>query len=318
MSSTTISGTSKIGRRGIEYEQVAAAADALVAEGLRPTLDAVHGRVGSGSRTTVQQHMSKWKGRQPKRDPLAVELPPAIHREFAREMDRRVAEATIAVRQELADTVRARDAIVEESAQRAEMLEKLEQRCTEQSEVIAAQVARIDELRASEQRERASTEACRQNLGEAVLQLNTIPLLTEQIERMRAELDARAAELRSESTRAAGYNAERAVLAQQLVDTQEIVQRLTAECRMQSERATAAELRAAIAEARAVTREGQLADQRALPSQPRRGAGASAKRWGKTVQAAARPDASVPADQTDAGEPTNVSEDQPRAAANGS
>ena len=52
-------------RPGITEEQVAAAAEALVAEGAEPTIKAVLARLGSGSETTILKHLRVWRAGRP-------------------------------------------------------------------------------------------------------------------------------------------------------------------------------------------------------------------------------------------------------------
>ena len=51
-------------RQGLTYEQVAAVADILVAEQVKPTLSALRERLGSGSMNTIHRHFTAWQGKQ--------------------------------------------------------------------------------------------------------------------------------------------------------------------------------------------------------------------------------------------------------------
>jgi hypothetical protein len=55
------------GRPGIQLEDVLGAADALVAEGIKPTIERVRMRLGGGSPNTVSAHMDEWFARLPAR-----------------------------------------------------------------------------------------------------------------------------------------------------------------------------------------------------------------------------------------------------------
>ncbi|MGT2491298.1 DNA-binding protein [Cupriavidus basilensis] len=48
----------------LPYEVVAAAADALLAEGRKVTLAAVRERIGTGSMNTIHRHWTIWQGHQ--------------------------------------------------------------------------------------------------------------------------------------------------------------------------------------------------------------------------------------------------------------
>ena len=52
-------------RVGITFEQVAAAADALVGEGQSPTIKAVRERLGTGSPNTIHAHLVQWRQARP-------------------------------------------------------------------------------------------------------------------------------------------------------------------------------------------------------------------------------------------------------------
>ncbi|WP_436307867.1 DNA-binding protein [Variovorax sp. LjRoot290] len=55
------------GRPGIQLEDVLGAADALVAEGIKPTIERVRMRLGGGSPNTVSAHLDEWFARLPAR-----------------------------------------------------------------------------------------------------------------------------------------------------------------------------------------------------------------------------------------------------------
>jgi chromosome segregation ATPase len=90
-----------VGREGIIYEQVADAAESLLAQGERPTQLAVRARLGTGSLNTIQRHLSQWRAAQPPAAPSGAPLPAVIARAFQDELARAVAEA----RQELEQRV---------------------------------------------------------------------------------------------------------------------------------------------------------------------------------------------------------------------
>lgn len=67
-------------RPGIIYERTAAAADALLASGVEPTIRAVREALGTGSPNTLHAHLTRWRAqRQPVVAPVC-ELPPALVR----------------------------------------------------------------------------------------------------------------------------------------------------------------------------------------------------------------------------------------------
>lgn len=52
-------------RIGINYEQVAATADALVSRGHKPTINAIRDEIKTGSPNTILAHLQKWRDAQP-------------------------------------------------------------------------------------------------------------------------------------------------------------------------------------------------------------------------------------------------------------
>ncbi|RWA45701.1 hypothetical protein AU476_31345 [Cupriavidus sp. UYMSc13B] len=94
-------------RQGISYEQVAAVADALVAEQLKPTLAAVRERLGSGSMNTIHRHLSTWQGQQ-KPTPRKLSEPnsrllSALGAELSKVAEEAAAEAEAALAQALSE-----------------------------------------------------------------------------------------------------------------------------------------------------------------------------------------------------------------------
>lgn len=66
-----------MGRIGISYAEVAEAALALQAEGKVATVDAIRNRLGTGSKTTINQYLKQWKSEQENRQ--GSQLPKELH-----------------------------------------------------------------------------------------------------------------------------------------------------------------------------------------------------------------------------------------------
>ncbi|WP_223270568.1 DNA-binding protein [Ralstonia pseudosolanacearum] len=184
-------------RQGISYEQVANAADALVAEQLKPTLTAVRERLGSGSMNTIHRHLTAWQGRQKPAARKLGELNPrvlaALGTELSRAADDAAAEAEGALAQALnemavlASTGEAleaeRDALTQELQQVATERDKLAGKATEQA-------AEIDRLNAESERERGELAAVRRALAQVELRLEAVPHLERELSELRAQLTA--------------------------------------------------------------------------------------------------------------------------------
>ncbi|MBO2007085.1 DNA-binding protein [Serratia marcescens] len=80
-------------REGITFEQVAAAADALVGEGQQPTIRAIRERLGTGSPNTVHKHLTARREARPVAAAAAPELPQALTAAIAAEIERAAAQA---------------------------------------------------------------------------------------------------------------------------------------------------------------------------------------------------------------------------------
>jgi len=75
-------------RDGITFEQVAAAADALVGQGKQPTIKAVREELGTGSPNTVHRHLTAWREARPQAVATASTLPVSLTAAIAAEIER--------------------------------------------------------------------------------------------------------------------------------------------------------------------------------------------------------------------------------------
>lgn len=88
-------------REGISYEQVAAAADALLGAGQQPSIRLVREALGTGSPNTVHKHLTAWRQARPVAQGAAYELPAELVNAFGRELARGAAAARAEVEAEL-------------------------------------------------------------------------------------------------------------------------------------------------------------------------------------------------------------------------
>ena len=72
-------------RSGIRYEDVQAAAETLLGRGLNPTIQRIRELLGTGSNTTISEHLKHWQ-RQLAESPKVI-LPPAIPEAVATALD---------------------------------------------------------------------------------------------------------------------------------------------------------------------------------------------------------------------------------------
>jgi len=225
-------------RTGITYEQVAAAADAIIGEGSQPTIDAVRKRIGTGSPNTVHRHLTAWRAARPQATVAAPELPASLTASIAAEIEKAAASARAEVetklvqsQQEAAELADAgesleteRDELLEQVAELTTERDTLAGKADQQAADIKAQTERIE-------REQQAAEAARVDLAKAQLKIEAsaerLGEQTAEIERLRAALD-------SESKARIASEQQAAVL--------------TARLESMTERATKAEARTELAE----------------------------------------------------------------------
>jgi colicin import membrane protein len=202
-----------MGRLGITYDQVAAAADALAANGGSATLKAVRDKLGTGGMSTIHKHLATWQANRPKQVAPVVELPGAI----TRELNAWVIQAATAARAESEESALQAQAAAAELARAGEVLEaerdELQQQIAELTTerdkaqaTAAAHAAEIERLAKEVERERdvagkAQIEAAQaknrvesqtqliSELKETASKLNTT-VASETDRRIKAEKDA--------------------------------------------------------------------------------------------------------------------------------
>lgn len=187
-------------REGITFEQVAAAADALVGEGQQPTIRAIRERLGTGSPNTVHRHLTAWREARPVAAAAAPELPQALTAAIATEIERAAAQARaeiegrlVQAQGEAAELSAAGEAIEAERDTLAEQVAEL----TRERDTLAGkaeqQAADLVEHAQRIEREQQAAEAARVELATARLKIEAqAERQTEQaseIERLRAALE---------------------------------------------------------------------------------------------------------------------------------
>lgn len=165
-------------REGITFEQVAAAADALVGEGQQPTIRAIRERLGTGSPNTVHRHLSAWREARPVAAAAAPELPQALTVAIAAEIERAAAQARAQIESRLvqsqaeaAELAAAgevieteRDALAEQVAELTRERDTLAGKAAQQAADLTDQMQRIE-------REQQAAESARIELATARLKI---------------------------------------------------------------------------------------------------------------------------------------------------
>ncbi len=201
-------------RPGITFEQVAQAADALLAAGKNPTINAVREALGgTGSPNTVHRHLTAWRGARPQAQAAAHELPAELVNSFGKELAKAAASARAEIEAQL---VQAQSEAAELSAtgetleaQLADIAEQLAGVATERDSATATAAERAAEIERQAQtiqREQQAAEAARVELAKSQLKIEGLAeKLSDQaieIGRLRDALDA-ADKARQEATQSA-------------------------------------------------------------------------------------------------------------------
>lgn len=237
-------------RQGISYEQVAAAAEALVADQLKPTLSAVRERLGgTGSMNTIHRHWSTWQAQQ-KPTPRKLSEPnprllAALGAELSKVAEEAAAEAETALAQALGElAVMATNGEALE-AERDDLAQQLLEITTERDTIAGKadeQATEIERLTQEAARQQEELAGVRRALAQAELRLEAVPRLEDELASLRGQL---ASEL---SMRAVADKSAAVAEAQRAAEE---VARQRAETRLGSAEAREAEARKELAEAHA-------------------------------------------------------------------
>lgn len=180
----------------ITPEQVYAIADAIKAEGGKPTLRAVRERLGTGSMGTIAKLLQSWKAGQERQAAAELALPPALQRAVLDFMAAELSAARAPLEAELAEQQQTAADLAAENERQADTIESqadaLEVLAQEKAaaEGKAGQLA--DDLEGAKEdagRERQAAEAARTELAKATLRLEAMPRLEADLAAIRAELD---------------------------------------------------------------------------------------------------------------------------------
>jgi len=251
----------------ITPDQVHAIADAIRAEGGKPTLRAVRERLGTGSMGTVSKHLQQWKAGQERQAATELALPPALQRAVLDFMATELAAARAPLEAELADLQQTAGDLATENERQATTIEnqagELEALAADKAaaEGKAEQLA-VDLATAKEEtvRERQAAEQARTELAKAMLRLEAMPRLEADLAAIRAEL-AKERQGRIEAEQqAAVLTAQKADLEGRLVDAKKGAERSAEQLQKAQDRAE--QLGTSLADARvtAQTQQARIED----------------------------------------------------------
>ncbi len=235
------------GRVGVTFEQVAAAADGLLAKGINPASRTVREVVGTGSLGTVQRHLAVWDAGRRKAEVAPVTLPKEVHESVVNAIALAVTEARAGLESGLASAKDDLVALGDECEQQAGRIDELEATLDSvhaENQKLSGRIVQLESdaevvktdaasaVQAAEEKtkqETAGREAAQIALATAELQLKSLPKLDSEIRELRNGLDTERSgrtnaerDMASEKSRADGLSA-------RLSDTQALVKKLEAD-----------------------------------------------------------------------------------------
>lgn len=189
-------------RPGITYQEVAAAADSIVAAGENPTIQRVRAALGTGSPNTIHKHLTAWRDAAPIQERKAPELPADLQAAIVRELERQSAEARaelekqlIQTRAEAAELAGTGEQLETDMDELTERNQSLSDECQGLRALTEERAQEIGKLEADLTREREAAETVRVQLAQA---LNKVESQGERITDLAAEVK----EIRAELTQA--------------------------------------------------------------------------------------------------------------------
>lgn len=186
----------------VTFEQIAAVADAMKIEGVKPTSRAVRERLGNtGSMGTINKLLGRWKSGQERQVSAALVLPPALQRVLLEFMDAELTSARTTLEAELADQQQeASDLATEnerqvvENESQAEAIELLRAEVSKHQGRAGQLESDLVVARDEAARERSGAELARTELAKAQLRLEAMPRLEADLVGVRGVLEAERAD----------------------------------------------------------------------------------------------------------------------------
>lgn len=179
----------------ITFEQVAAAADSIKADGRKPTNRSVREVLGTGSMATILKFLQQWQGGQVHTTESPVVLPAGLQRALVDFIGQEVAGAKATLQADLVDAQQSNADLIAESERQASTIEiqaeALETIQAEKAELVGRLSQVESDLTKSGDDvagERHAAEHARTELAKAQLRLEAVPRIEAEIEKIRAEL----------------------------------------------------------------------------------------------------------------------------------
>ena len=181
----------------ITFEQIAAIADAMKIQGVKPTSRAMRERLGNtGSMGTINKLLGRWKAGQERQMSAALVLPPSLQRVLLEFIDNELTAARTTLeaelteqQQEAADLATENERQVIENDAQAETIESLRADVAEHQGRAGQLESDLALARDEAVRERSGAELARTELAKAQLRLESMPRLEADLVAVRVVLD---------------------------------------------------------------------------------------------------------------------------------
>ncbi len=243
-------------------EQVHAVADAIKAEGGKPTLRAVRERLGTGSMGTIAKLLQQWKANQERQAAAELVLPPGLQRAVLDFMAAELSAARAPLEADLAEQQQTAADLAAENERQADIIAEL----SESLDALAAEkaaaegkagqlAADLDGAKEDAARERQAAEAARTELAKAVLRLEAMPRLEAELVAIRADLEKERQGRIEAEQKAAVLTAQKADLDGRLADAKKEAER--AGVRLEKAQARAEQQAEALIDARVTIQTAQ-------------------------------------------------------------
>ena len=201
----------------VTFEQVAAAAEAIKAEGGKTTARAVRERLRTGSMGTIHKMLQQWLAGQGRQAEPALTLPPGVQRAILDFLSEELAAGRVTLAADLADQQQAATDLATENERQMLTIDSQESTIALLQAEIAGQGGRLiqveaDLVRAREEanRERQGAELARTELAKALLRLEAMPRMEADLEAARSALSTERA-TRTDAEKQAAVAVEKAV-----------------------------------------------------------------------------------------------------------
>lgn len=222
----------------ITQAQVDAAADAIKAEGGRPSSRNLRERLGTGSMGTLHRMLQHWQDSQARQIETTLTLPPAMQRAILDFLGQEIAAAKAGLEASLAESRQAAADLATENERQGEQIERQTTALAELTAENATQRGRSEQLDAETVRtkreaavqveaaearahsERQAREAAQVALAKAELRLEALPRLEDESNRRQMALDTERLARTDAERLAATAEAKAAGLADRLADAQ--------------------------------------------------------------------------------------------------